>query len=57
MKKLAALLIVLFMLGGIFTIAAEAGTYDKVKATIINTIKTRGQTSTPTPTASTAVRG
>ncbi|MFQ5952986.1 MAG: hypothetical protein ACE5JK_06245 [Candidatus Omnitrophota bacterium] len=56
MKKLTAILVILFMLGGIFTIAAEAGTVGKVKAIIKKAIKTRGQT-TLTPTGGGAVRG
>ncbi|MGB2599207.1 MAG: hypothetical protein WBB86_00245 [Candidatus Omnitrophota bacterium] len=54
MKKLAAILVIVFIVGTIFTAAAEAG---KITTKIINIIKTRGQTSTPTPTATTAVRG
>ena len=53
MKKLTAILIVLFAAGFIFAAAAQADVVD----TVITVIKTRGQTSTPTPTASTAVRG
>ncbi|GEM_PF-2470136 len=59
MRKLASVIILLAMICSILAAApcAKADTYQKVKAAVINTIKTRGQTSTPTPTATTAVRG
>ena len=54
MKKLSAILIVIFVAGFIFVARAQA---NETVTQIINVIKTRGQTSTTTPTASTAVRG
>ncbi len=55
MKKIIAVFLIL-VIAGAFLIAIPAQANETVQ-TIINTIKTRGQTSTPTPTASTAVRG
>ena len=56
MKKLAIALVIIC---AVSTVApyAQATTVKKVKATVINIIKTRGQTSTPTPTGGGAVRG
>jgi len=59
MKKLISLTVAIMMVVSVFAFApyAHAGTVKKAATAVINTIKTRGQTSTPTPTASTAVRG
>jgi hypothetical protein len=55
MKKIALLLVILFAVGTI--LAAVPAQANETVNTIINVIKSRGQTSTTTPTASTAVRG
>jgi hypothetical protein len=57
MRKLVSFTVVLVLAISVFAIYAHAGAVKKAVTQVINTIKTRGQTSTPTPTTSTAVRG
>ena len=57
MKRIIAISLLICLAISMYASHAYAGTVKKAVTGVINTIKTRGQTSTPTPTGGGAVRG